>query len=63
MHQHVDDPFLLDKGLTNYWGYSTLNFFAPDVRYSAAGAQGNPAGAVRRVQEHGARRCTPRASR
>ncbi|WP_043802315.1 glycogen debranching protein GlgX [Deinococcus gobiensis] len=46
VHQHMDDPFLLDKGLTNYWGYSTLSFFAPDVRYSAAARAGNPAGAV-----------------
>ncbi|PNY82829.1 glycogen debranching enzyme GlgX [Deinococcus koreensis] len=46
VHQHVDDPFLLDKGLTNYWGYSTLSFFAPDVRYSAEARRGNPAGAV-----------------
>ncbi|MBZ9714031.1 glycogen debranching protein GlgX [Deinococcus multiflagellatus] len=46
VHQHVDDPFLLDKGLTNYWGYSTLAFFAPDVRYSAEAKKGNPAGAV-----------------
>ncbi|PTA68313.1 glycogen debranching protein GlgX [Deinococcus arcticus] len=46
LHQHVDDPFLLDKGLTNYWGYSTLAFFAPDVRYSAEAKKGNPAGAV-----------------
>ncbi|CAM3231303.1 glycogen debranching protein GlgX [Deinococcus saxicola] len=46
VHQHLDDPFLLDKGLTNYWGYSTLSFFAPDVRYSAEARKGNPAGAV-----------------
>ncbi|BDP41158.1 glycogen operon protein GlgX homolog [Deinococcus aetherius] len=46
VHQHVDDPFLVAKGLTNYWGYSTLNFFAPDVRYSAAARRGDPAGAV-----------------
>lgn len=46
VHQHVDDPFLIDKGLTNYWGYSTLSFFAPDVRYSAEARRGNPAGAV-----------------
>ncbi|AFZ69019.1 glycogen debranching protein GlgX [Deinococcus peraridilitoris] len=36
VHAHLDDPFLLDKGLTNYWGYSTLSYFAPEVRYSAA---------------------------
>jgi isoamylase len=29
----VDDRFLHDKGLRNYWGYSTLNFFAPEPRY------------------------------
>ena len=29
----VDDRFLQDKGLRNYWGYSTLNFFAPEPRY------------------------------
>ncbi|WP_291423509.1 glycogen debranching protein GlgX [Deinococcus sp.] len=46
VHQHVDDPFLLAKDLTNYWGYSTLNFFAPDVRYSAEARKGHPAGAV-----------------
>ncbi|THF85906.1 glycogen debranching protein GlgX [Deinococcus sp. KSM4-11] len=51
VHQHVDDPFLLDKGLTNYWGYSTLNFFAPDVRYSAEARRGNPAGAVNEFKE------------
>lgn len=46
VHQHVDDGFLLGKGLSNYWGYSTLNFFAPEVRYSAAARRGDPAGAV-----------------
>ena len=46
VHQHVDDPFLLAKGLTNYWGYSTLSYFAPDVRYSAAARRGDYAGVV-----------------
>lgn len=32
--QHfIDDSTLLDKGLKNYWGYNTLNFFAPEPRY------------------------------
>ncbi|MBX6314194.1 MAG: glycogen debranching protein GlgX [Isosphaeraceae bacterium] len=35
IHQHVDDRYLLDKGLVNYWGYNTLGFFAPDNRYAA----------------------------
>ncbi len=29
----VNDKFLVDKGLTNYWGYMTYGFFAPDPRY------------------------------
>jgi isoamylase len=32
---YVDDPFLVDKGLVNYWGYNTLCFFAPRRRYSS----------------------------
>jgi isoamylase len=39
-HQHVDNKFLLDKGLSNYWGYNTIGFFAPDSRYSASGGRG-----------------------
>ncbi|WP_425147043.1 glycogen debranching protein GlgX [Deinococcus sp.] len=44
VHQHVDDPFLLSKGLTNYWGYSSLGFFSPDVRYSAYAKRGQGGG-------------------
>jgi len=51
VHAHLDDPFLLDKGLTNYWGYSTLNFFAPELRYSAAFRRGDPVEAVREFKE------------
>jgi isoamylase len=51
VHAHLDDPFLLDKGLTNYWGYSTLNFFAPELRYSAAHRRGDAMGAVREFKE------------
>jgi isoamylase len=36
----VDDSHLLEKGLRNYWGYNTLNFFAPDARYSGSGDRG-----------------------
>ncbi len=39
IHEFVDDPFLAAKGLTNYWGYSTLGFFAPEQRY-ARGSRG-----------------------
>ena len=35
VHTFVDDSFLLDRGLKNYWGYSSIGFFAPDPRYAA----------------------------
>ncbi|MGH7089784.1 MAG: glycogen debranching protein GlgX, partial [Stellaceae bacterium] len=35
IHAFVDDKYLLDKGLKNYWGYNTIGFFAPDPRYLA----------------------------
>jgi isoamylase len=38
VHHHSMDRHLLEKGLSNYWGYNTLAYLAPDVRYSAAGA-------------------------
>ena len=40
VHQFVNDRVLVDRGLNNYWGYNTLGFFAPDVRYSASGTRG-----------------------
>jgi glycogen operon protein len=40
VHAFVDDKFLLDRGLRNYWGYNTINFFAPDARYSSSGDHG-----------------------
>src|SRR5690606_13891445 len=33
IHAFVDDRFLAEKGLKNYWGYSTLAYFAPEPRY------------------------------
>jgi len=37
VHQHVTDRHLVERGLVNYWGYNTIGFFAPDIRYSATG--------------------------
>jgi isoamylase len=48
VHDFVDDGYLLDKGLTNYWGYNTLNYFAPDARYSGSGDRG---GQIREFRE------------
>jgi isoamylase len=40
VHVHIDDQHLLDKGLTNYWGYNSIAFFAPEATYSAWGQRG-----------------------
>ncbi len=47
VHAHLNETFLADKGLEQYWGYSTLNFFAPEVRYSASHRAGEPGGEIR----------------
>ncbi len=36
VHYRVSEPWLVGRGLTNYWGYNTLGFFAPDPRLAAA---------------------------
>jgi glycogen operon protein len=46
VHQSVPEPFLVERGLTNYWGYNTLGFFAPHNGYSAAVRAGRPGGQV-----------------
>ena len=38
VHSHADEPSLVDRGLTNYWGYNSLAYFAPDARYATPGA-------------------------
>jgi glycogen operon protein len=38
VHHHSNDRHLVERGLTNYWGYNTLCYFAPDLRYTAARA-------------------------
>ncbi len=39
VHAKMDEPFLTERGLGNYWGYSTLSFFAPEPSYATAAAQ------------------------
>ena len=46
VHQSVPEPFLVERGLTNYWGYNTIGYFAPHDRYSAAVRAGRPGGQV-----------------
>ena len=40
VHQHVDEMHLVNRGLTNYWGYNSAGFFAPECRYSSSGVTG-----------------------
>ncbi len=40
IHQFVNDSFLQEKSLSNYWGYNTIGFFAPHNAYSSSGQRG-----------------------
>ena len=40
IHHIADESFLRDRGLTNYWGYSTIGYFAPHAAYAATGQRG-----------------------
>ncbi len=44
VHAFLDDDRLVRRGLRNYWGYNTLNFFSPDARYSSSGDTGEQVG-------------------
>jgi isoamylase len=46
VHQNVPESFLPRRGLTNYWGYNTIGYFAPHNGYSAAVRAGQPGGQV-----------------
>jgi len=38
VHAFIDDRHLVERGLRNYWGYNSIGFFAPEMRYSASGS-------------------------
>ena len=40
VHDALDNASLVSRGLHNYWGYSTLNYFSPDARFSSVGDTG-----------------------
>jgi glycogen operon protein len=44
VHDFLQDKILQDKGLRNYWGYNTTNFFAPYAAYSSSGDRGEQVG-------------------
>ena len=50
VHACADEPALTARGLTNYWGYNTLSFFAPDPRFATRAVNADPSAAVREFQ-------------
>jgi isoamylase len=44
VHTFLDDKLLIERGLRNYWGYNTINFFAPEARYASGGDDGQQIG-------------------
>jgi isoamylase len=46
VHESIPESFLPARGLTNYWGYNTIGYFAPHQGYSAAVRAGKPGGQV-----------------
>jgi isoamylase len=51
VHHSVPEAFLLKRGLTNYWGYNTIGYFAPHAGYSAAVRAGRRGGQVAEFQQ------------
>jgi len=41
VHHFLNDQHLVERGLSNYWGYNTFCYFAPEIRYAAAGHMGD----------------------
>jgi isoamylase len=57
VHHISDESFLHERGLRNYWGYSTIGYFAPHSEYAATGRRGNQVrefkGMVKALHQHG----------
>ena len=53
IHAFADDRFLVEKQLPNYWGYSTLGFFAPEPRYFAGDGPAGLRAAIRALHSAG----------
>jgi isoamylase len=53
VHVFADDRPLTEKGLRNYWGYNSIGFFAPDMRYSATGRVNEFKSMVKRLHSAG----------
>jgi isoamylase len=46
VHESIPEAFVVQRGLTNYWGYNTIGYFAPHQGYSSAVRAGKPGGQV-----------------
>ncbi len=53
VHAFVQDRYLLQKGLRNYWGYNSIGFFAPEPRYLSDGTPDEMRIAIRRLHAAG----------
>ena len=53
VHAFIDDRHLVERGLSNYWGYNSIGFFAPDQRYSASGMISEFKSMVKTMHSHG----------
>jgi isoamylase len=51
IHEYIPEGGLLDRGLTNYWGYNSIGYFAPHHAYSCAVAAGSPGGQVNEFKD------------
>ena len=49
VHHFVDEVHLLELGLTNYWGYNSIGYFAPHAAYSSTGARGGQVSEFKRM--------------
>ncbi len=49
VHHYIIDEQLVNKGLTNYWGYNSIGYFAPDVRYSSGDGLGEQVNEFKRM--------------
>jgi isoamylase len=49
VHHFLDETHLLDLGLTNYWGYNSIGYFAPHAAYSSTGSRGGQVSEFKRM--------------
>lgn len=53
IHAFTDERHLVERGLSNYWGYNSVSFFAPETRYSGPGGVSTLRETVRRLHDAG----------